>query len=329
MARAQTANFWEMTIEIETSGGALPPPDVIASSVSNANPAVVTVGVDNISQFVNGDTVLIGGITTAGMTIANGAHVIGNVSSGAGTFELTGLDTSAAAGPATGGRIGVTPAIRAPGPVPALSLSNANPAVVSVGTGNISKFANGDSVTIAGATGDHTAANGVQIIGSVNSGTGTFVLTGVDLSAATAPQTVGITVTPPAPVIVPLVWQRICGLTSRTVNRTSTMQTSEVPDCDDESLPSSVERSVQSSEVTISGTGVWAGQSHEMMYSWWSQGQTKNIRIGTLAAPSGTVMYETGPAYLTQLNNTAAKGTKVTAEINVEFDGMPQISYAP
>lgn len=329
MARAQTANFWEMVLEIETSGGALPPPDVIASSVSNANPAVVTVGVDAITQFLDGDTVTIGGITTPGMTIANGSHVIGNVDNAAGTFELTGVDASAAASPATGGRIGVTPAIRAPGPVAVLSLSNANPAVVSVGTANIAQFTNGGTATIAGATGDMVAANGPHTVASINAGAGTFVLTGVDLSAALAPQTVGVTATPPAPVIVPLVWQRICGLTSRTVNRTSTMQTSEVPDCDDESLPSAIERSVQSSEVTVSGTGVWAGQSHEMMYSWWSGGKTKNIRIGTLAAPSGTVMYETGPAYLTQLNNTAAKGTKVTAEINVEFDGLPQVSYAP
>lgn len=209
-----------------------------------------------------------------------------------------------------------------PVPITVLSLSNANPAVVSVGVSNISLFTNGDSVTIAGAVGTGmTVANGAHTIGAVNAGAGTFQLTGIDTSTGAAPQTSGVTVLPAAGD--PAVWTKICGLTQRGVERTHNMQTTEVPDCDDESLPASVERAVQSSEVTASGTGVWAAQSHETMLDWWYSAATKYIRIGHLKAPTGDTKYEQGPAYLTQLNNAAERGTKVTADISIEFDGLP------
>ncbi|BCH32639.1 hypothetical protein MesoLjLc_45690 [Mesorhizobium sp. L-8-10] len=121
----------------------------------------------------------------------------------------------------------------------------------------------------------------------------------------------------------PGTYAKLCGLTSRGVNRQHNMQTSEVPDCDDESLPAAVERAVQSSEVTISGSGVWAAQSHETMLDWWYSGATKNVRIRHVNALVGDTEYETGPAYLASISNQAERGTKVTAEIAIEFDGLP------
>lgn len=116
---------------------------------------------------------------------------------------------------------------------------------------------------------------------------------------------------------------KLCGLTSRGVTRTSNMETSEVPDCDDESLPAAVERAVQSQEVTIEGSGVWAAQSHETMLDWWYSGATRVIRIHHVNAAVGDTEYETGPAYLVTMSNVAERGTKVTAEIEIQFDGIP------
>lgn len=116
---------------------------------------------------------------------------------------------------------------------------------------------------------------------------------------------------------------KVCGITSRGINRQSNMQTSEVPDCDDESLPAAVERAVQSQEVTISGAGVWASQSHGNMLDWWYSGATRNIRVHHVNAETGDTEFETGPAYLQSINNQAERGTKVTAEIAIEFDGLP------
>lgn len=122
----------------------------------------------------------------------------------------------------------------------------------------------------------------------------------------------------------PGTYAKICGLTSRGINRQHNMNTSEVPqDCDDESLPAAVERSVQSSEVTISGSGVWAAQSHEQMLDWWYSGATKKVRVNHVNAAVGDTEYETGDAYLVSISNQAEKGPKVTAEISIEFDGLP------
>lgn len=121
----------------------------------------------------------------------------------------------------------------------------------------------------------------------------------------------------------PGTYAALCGLTSRGINRTSNMSTSEVPDCDDESLPAAVERAVQSQEVTVSGSGVWAQTSHELMLDWWYSGATKNVRIKNTKAAVGDTEIEAGPAYLVSINNQAERGTKVTAEIEVEFDGVP------
>jgi hypothetical protein len=119
------------------------------------------------------------------------------------------------------------------------------------------------------------------------------------------------------------VYAKVCGLTGRGINRQHNMATSEVPDCDDESLPAAVERAVQSSEVTISGTGIWSAESHGKLLDWWYSGSTRNIRIQHVLAASGDTLYESGAAYLQSVNNQAERGTKVTAELALEFDGLP------
>lgn len=78
-------------------------------------------------------------------------------------------------------------------PVTITSLSKANPAVATVAPADIGKFANGQTVIIAGADSGHAAANGMHVISSVNSPANTFTLPGVDTSAATGPQTTGLT----------------------------------------------------------------------------------------------------------------------------------------
>lgn len=124
------------------------------------------------------------------------------------------------------------------------------------------------------------------------------------------------------------IYSRMCGITTRGVNRTSNMNTTAVPPCDDEDAPSRLERAVENQEQAISGTGVYARQSRDFMLKWWRSGQTKNVRIFHANAAPGEIEYERGPAYLTQLNNEANRGQKVTADITIEFDGVPEIDLA-
>lgn len=122
-------------------------------------------------------------------------------------------------------------------------------------------------------------------------------------------------------------YTRVCGITDIEINRQSQVDTTEVPDCDDESLPLSVERAVRSQEVMVSGSGVWSLSSHEKTMDWFYAGSTLNARIRNLKANAdgvaGDTIAETGPAILTTLSNSRTKGQKVTASFEIQFDGVP------
>lgn len=122
-------------------------------------------------------------------------------------------------------------------------------------------------------------------------------------------------------------FSRLCGLTDVSITRTSNIDTTEVPDCDDESLPHAIERAVRSQEVTISATGVWALQSDAAISDWWYGGQTLRTRMRSVKVEtegvSGDVSAETGPALLVSINHARTKGQKVTAEVEIQFDGVP------
>lgn len=115
----------------------------------------------------------------------------------------------------------------------------------------------------------------------------------------------------------------ICGITTRGVDRTSNMDSAEVPDCDDESLPLAVEKDVHSQEVTISGSGLYATQSAGVLMDWWYSGATRNIRVHHVKAQVGDTEYESGAAFLSKLSNQATKGNRTTADLSIEFDGVP------
>ena len=129
------------------------------------------------------------------------------------------------------------------------------------------------------------------------------------------------------PTGAPGTYTNICGLTDVSISRSSQIDTTEVPDCDDESLPLSIERAVRAQEVTMSGTGVWALGSHEKMMDWWYSGAPLNARLRNAKAvtdgATGDTTHETAPAILVTLSNSRTKGQKVTAEIEIQFDGVP------
>lgn len=102
---------------------------------------------------------------------------------------------------AGGGTDPEPPEPEVPDPVPVLSLWNTNPALVLVADTDISKFADGDSVTMAGVQPPwDTTVNGQHNIANVGVGGDQFELLGVDLTAAgTTISGAGVTVTPAAP----------------------------------------------------------------------------------------------------------------------------------
>lgn len=122
---------------------------------------------------------------------------------------------------------------------------------------------------------------------------------------------------------VPGTYAKLCGLIDVTINRAASVDTAEVPDCADESLPLSLEKQVRSIEVKVSGSGVWAQTSAGTMMDWFYSSGTKNIRVRNTKAATGQTETEAGPALLVKLDHSRSKGKKVTAEIEIEFDGTP------
>ena len=125
------------------------------------------------------------------------------------------------------------------------------------------------------------------------------------------------------PIGSPGTYTTVCGLVDVTISRTANVDTQEVPDCDDESLPLSIERQVRSIEVTVSGTGVWAQSSQGRLKDWFYSSTTLEARLKDTKASSGDTEIESGPALLTNFSNSRTKGQKVSAEIEILFDGTP------
>ena len=132
------------------------------------------------------------------------------------------------------------------------------------------------------------------------------------------------------PTGAPGVYTTICGIVDMSVNRTASIDTTETPDCADESKPLSIEKSVRNVDVSVSGTGVWAMESSKAMMDWFYSTAPKNVRIRNAKVEadgaSGDPYVESGPALLTELTNDKPKGKVVTASIKIDFDGTPAIT---
>ncbi len=125
-------------------------------------------------------------------------------------------------------------------------------------------------------------------------------------------------------------WTRICGLIDVTIRRQANLDSAEVPDCDDESLPLSLEKEVRSVEFFVDAQdAIWSQESHQVLMDWFYSSAVKRCRVGHLAAASGDTQYEEGQGYLTTFDDSRAKGRKVQRTIAIEFDGTPTRIPAP
>lgn len=157
---------------------------VAISSLSSANPAVATVAGGDIAKFKQGDYVTVTGYT-GDAAPANGSQIVGAVVGS--TFVLTGVNLSAA----TGGPF-TTGSARPQGAEPAItivSMTNANPAVVTVGAGLLGALVE-DQPVVIGGTGTVLDGRAYRAT-SVGTPSNTLTLEGADLSALAAPVIVG------------------------------------------------------------------------------------------------------------------------------------------
>lgn len=121
------------------------------------------------------------------------------------------------------------------------------------------------------------------------------------------------------------IYAKVCGMVDYSVSRKNNIESSMVPDCTDESLPLTTKRAVTSQDVTVSGTGSWALNYHQSMYSWWKTGGTRNVRITnakvTASGTAGDTEAETIPMILSTLENARTKGKVISAEVEFQQNG--------
>lgn len=201
-----------------------------------------------------------------------------------------------------------------PIPVTVVSLSNADPAVVTVGAGDIAKFVLGATVQITGATGTGmTAANGAQVVGPISGNT--FELVGVDTSTGAAPQTSGVSATPPGVID----YQAPCGFSSKSFTLTKNLQEIDIPDCDDPDAVAWIGRDAQNLSAVIAGNGVAAAESVPAWNTAWNSVESIPAMV-EIEFSTGTLTY-TGLFQVDSLAFTAEQAGRVQLAVNMQSDG--------
>jgi hypothetical protein len=206
------------------------------------------------------------------------------------------------------------------------SLSNANPAVATVGAGDIAKFANGDEVGLSGATGDMAAANGNFVISSVGTPANTFTISSLNLAAALAPATT-VKAVNHNETGVPITYAAPCGLTTKNFALTKNLTELDIPDCDDPDAPSWIGRDVQNLSATISGDGVAAAESVPD----WNAAAISTVSVPMKVEIEFTTGMKTFTGYFIVDNLTfgAESGGRVTLSINAQSDGEIDDVWTP
>lgn len=119
----------------------------------------------------------------------------------------------------------------------------------------------------------------------------------------------------------------ICGITSWSMTLNTQLDTTEVPDCSDLSLPLQVENSVRSLGATISASGVWSLSSHQNVLAWAQSGATKSVRVSYLVVTASGASTDTetltGNARMTNLQIQQDYGQKMRVSFELAFDGVP------
>lgn len=106
-----------------------------------------------------------------------------------------------------------------------------------------------------------------------------------------------------------------CGLTSRGFNRTAETNSTNVPDCADEDLPTWQQNDVVALAWSLSGEGVMASESKDTWEEWFTSGAAKNVRISL-----GDDVWE-GAAILSGFNIQGERGSRVTVSVEITGDG--------
>lgn len=121
----------------------------------------------------------------------------------------------------------------------------------------------------------------------------------------------------------PEVFSAPCGLTSLTKTTNVETNTVNIPDCDDPDLASFLGIDEVSRQIQVTFSGLLATEALPMWQAWDLAGGYKNIRwYRNLSNPNGGG-YLSGPALLTQFEETGEAKGRYQMSGQVTFDGKP------
>lgn len=120
----------------------------------------------------------------------------------------------------------------------------------------------------------------------------------------------------------PEVFSAPCGFTSKSFNRSKSLNETNVPDCDDEDAPSYTERDVVANTWSVSGQGVMAAESVELWDRAYDSIESVNVLVEIdYPMPVGLVTYA-GKAHIESIEDTGEKGQRVLRNISMQGDGV-------
>ncbi len=120
--------------------------------------------------------------------------------------------------------------------------------------------------------------------------------------------------------LAPGVFTGWCGMEEMGVGRAAKVETVEVSDCDDRSLPKTEVNRVIGTQISITGTGNWSIEKSSDALQWFQSGARKKVRVWHSKATAGQVEYETGEAILTKLDTGKIfTGPVISEEIELKI----------
>jgi predicted secreted protein len=114
---------------------------------------------------------------------------------------------------------------------------------------------------------------------------------------------------------VPEVFTDPCGVNSRGFNRTTNMNETETPDCDDPDAVAWLERDARSKSAELPIAGVVADESFDTYDAWFESGASKNVRV-----EMGARVWE-GAAKIANLNVQGERGQRINFTASLVSDG--------
>lgn len=118
-----------------------------------------------------------------------------------------------------------------------------------------------------------------------------------------------------------------CGLSTKGINFTASVNEFNVPDCADPDLPQWTERVVQALSAGVTGSGAFAVESHDDWREWFMSGVSKNIQVSINEPLAGGGGYYAMAAVLSAFNVTGNNGEKMQIEVTIQSDGP--VSWVP